>query len=216
MDALKDERVQDIGCTLDVINVEQQKRMVMIRRVFLEAFAGWLPVAIAVTCLAGLVYLTVQQNIRSSANDPQIQLAQDAATALSHAVSPQQIIPTQQIDIATSLAPYLMVFRDSGELIATSGYLNGQTPVVPSGVFAYVRDHGEDRFTWEPQRGVRSAAIVERFAGAQPGFVLAGRSMREIERREDQLLWIVAAASVVTLVATLGGAIAAQAVRLVR
>jgi hypothetical protein len=33
-------------------------------------------------------------------------------------------------------------------------------------------------------RGVRVAAVVERVDGAQPGFVLAGRNMREVEVRE--------------------------------
>jgi hypothetical protein len=43
----------------------------------------WLPLAAAVTMLSGLVYIAVQQNMRIGANDPQIQLAEDAARALA-------------------------------------------------------------------------------------------------------------------------------------
>jgi hypothetical protein len=34
---------------------------------------------------------------------------------------------------------------------------------------------------------VRIAAVVERVGGSHPGFVLAGRNMREVELREDQV-----------------------------
>src|SRR5258708_5293251 len=46
----------------------------------------------------------------------------------------------------------------------------------------------EKRVSWQPilgiTRGVRIAAVVERVGGAHPGFVLAGRSLREVEVRE--------------------------------
>jgi hypothetical protein len=44
----------------------------------------WLPLAIAITLLCGLVYVAVQQEVRLSANDPQIGMAEDLAAALSH------------------------------------------------------------------------------------------------------------------------------------
>jgi hypothetical protein len=37
--------------------------------------------------------------------------------------------------------------------------------------------------TWQPRRGVRIASVVMRVQGSQPGFVLAGRNMREVESR---------------------------------
>jgi len=54
-------------------------------------------------------------------------------------------------------------------------------------VFDYVRQHGEDRITWQPEPGVRSATVVTSYGGAHPGFVLAGRSLRLVEERVDQL-----------------------------
>jgi hypothetical protein len=67
----------------------------------------------------------------------------------------------------------------------------------------YVRSHGEDRVSWQPEPGVRIAAVIIRYQGAQSGFVLAGRSLREVEVREDNAEAYAGAAWVVTLAATL-------------
>jgi hypothetical protein len=65
--------------------------------------------------------------------------------------------------------------------------LNGQSPHLPDGVLDYVRRHGEDRITWQPEPGVRIATVVTRYSSARSGFVLVGRSMREVEKRIDQI-----------------------------
>ena len=44
--------------------------------------------------------------------------------------------------------------------------------------------------TWQPREGVRVATVTARWGG---GTVMAGRSLREVERREDQALLLVAA-----------------------
>jgi hypothetical protein len=43
----------------------------------------WLPIVVVITALSGLVYVAVQQALRQDANDPQIQMAQDAAETLA-------------------------------------------------------------------------------------------------------------------------------------
>lgn len=144
--------------------------------------------AIVISGLSGLIYATVQQVLRSDANDPQIQMAEDAAAALGAGEQVQSFVPVQKIDIATSLASFMIVFDASGNPLASSAQLDGQVPTIPSGIFAYVKQNGEDRVTWQPQPGVRIAAVVTRFQGTHPGFVLAGRSLREVEAREDDLL----------------------------
>lgn len=113
----------------------------------LQIAAWWVPQAVAVTLLALLVYGTVQQALSTSANDPQIQLAQDAAAALANGVSPQTIVGNGTVDIAKSLAPYLVIYDDRGQALAASARLDGATPILPTGVLAYVREHGEDRIT---------------------------------------------------------------------
>ena len=116
----------------------------------------------------------MQQNLRQSANDPQIQMAEDGIT---------ENLPT--IDISKSLAPFEIIFDESGNPISSSGILNGAIPTIPSGIFQYVRNFGEDRFTWQPTSSVRISAVVVQ---TNSGFILAGRSLREIEKRENQAL----------------------------
>lgn len=163
----------------------------------------WLPLAVAITALCGLVYLAVQQELRQSANDPQIQIAEDAALALENGAAVDTRMPVDTTALEHSLAPFVMVFDDNGKVVASSATLRGETPQLPAGILDYVRTHGEDRVTWQPETGVRIAAVVVRVEGARPGFVLAGRSLREIEVREDNALLVAGAAWIVSLVASL-------------
>ena len=150
---------------------------------------AWLPFAVLVTALCGLVYATVQQNYRQNANDPQIQMAEDIADALETGKSPASFVSVApvQSDIAKTLAPFVIIFDDSMHPIVSTAIVSGKTPIPPSGIFDFVKSHGEERLTWQPAEGVRIAAIVRFFAGSEPGFVLVGRSLREVEKREAQL-----------------------------
>jgi hypothetical protein len=150
-------------------------------------FRQWLPLAALAVALCSLVYLIGQQLLRQSANDPQIQLAEDAAAALSNGVDAQTLLPSASVDVAHSLAPFLIIFDDSGKGVASDALLNGSIPQLPAGVLDDVRKNGEDRFTWQPEPGVRIAAVVAPVPGTSAGFVLAGRSLREVEIREDNI-----------------------------
>ena len=147
----------------------------------------WLLVAIVVSGLCFLAYGLLQQDLRQNANDPQIQMAEDAAAQLAAGQPIQAVMPANKVDIARSLAPYMIVFDANGKPIASSAVLDGQTPTIPTGVFDSVRRGNEDRITWQPQPGVRSAIVVTQYKGATAGFVLAGRSLREVENRENAM-----------------------------
>ncbi len=151
----------------------------------------WLIIGVIVTGFSGLLYIAVQQDLRHGANDPQIQMAEDAAGKLANGQPFSDVVPTEQVDIAKSLAPYIIVFDATGKPLASSAQLNGQMPTIPPGVFDYVKQNGEDRFTWQPQDGVRSAVVVTHFQGSRSGFILAGRSLREVEKREDAIMQLV-------------------------
>ncbi len=150
----------------------------------------WLLVAIVIIGLWFLIAATIQQVIRQSTDNPQVQLAEDTAASLTAGQNVQSVLPTNKVDIASSLASYVVVFDANGKPIASSGQLNGQMPTIPSGVFDSVRQSGEDRITWQPQTGVRSAIVVTQFKGQTSGFVLAGRSLRESERLQDNITQI--------------------------
>ncbi len=146
---------------------------------------AYLALFVFITVAFGTIYAVTQQNERLSANDPQIQMAEDAAAGLNNGEAFQSVIPPDRVDIAESLSSFIVVYDDSRKPLASSGYLHDEMPDLPAGVFAYTRVNGEDRFTWQPERGVRVAAVVARYNG---GFVVAGRSLREVEKREDWTL----------------------------
>jgi hypothetical protein len=164
---------------------------------------NWIPLAVVITILLGGTYGAIQQVLRMSANDPQIQMAEDTAAALTNGQSIDSVVPATKVDLAQSLAPYVVVFDDSGKAIASSGFLHNQLPALPSGVFEYVRQHSEDRLTWQPEPGVRSATVVTRYTGAQSGFVMAGRSLREVESRDSNLELLIGLGWLGTLFASL-------------
>ena len=145
------------------------------------------------TILALALYAIPQQVLRQGLNDPQIQLAGDLVARLEQGAAPAAVVPAGTIDMAQSLAPFVIVYDDQGHSLASQAVLNGTIPTPPSGVFDFVRQHGEERVSWQPIRGsesrdgVRIAAVVHRVNGAHPGFVLAGRNMREVEARESQV-----------------------------
>jgi hypothetical protein len=163
---------------------------------------SWLPLAIVTTGLCGLVYLTAQQVLRMNANDPQIQMTEDTAAALEAGSSPADLLPERQVDIATSLAPFLVIYNDQGIPQISNGRLNGELPELPAGVFGYVKENGEDRITWQPEAGVRVAAVVVLYTGEESGYVMAGRSLREVEKRVDQLGMIAVVAWLAILIAS--------------
>jgi hypothetical protein len=161
------------------------------------AFNGLILAGIA-TILALALYAIPQQVLRNGANDPQIQMASDLAAILNKygvmdGLRQGALLNSGGglVDMSRSLAPFLIVYDDQGRPLGSNAQLGGQTPTPPEGVFDYVRQHGEERVSWQPifgrVRGVRVATVVERVQGAQPGFVLAGRSLREVEIREEQV-----------------------------
>ena len=152
-----------------------------------------------------LAYGVTQQTLRHLADDPQRQIAQDDAAALMAGSSPVAIVPSSTIDLRGSLAPFVIIFDQSGNPIVSSGKLDGATPAPPKGVFADAAQWGEDRVTWEPQSGVRIATIIVPYSSsAGSGYVLAGRSLNEIDEYENQAFSIAAAAWLCTVI---GGAI---------
>jgi hypothetical protein len=160
----------------------------------------WLPLAIATAGLCALVYLTAQQSLRMGANDPQIQMAEDAASNLNAGASVESVVPSAKVEIADSLAPFLMVFDDTGKVLASSATLHGAVPTYPAGVLDYTRQKGQDRVTWQPEAGVRMATVVVHY---QNGFVMAGRSLLDVEIRETYMENISGAAILAIWVITL-------------
>lgn len=147
----------------------------------------FLPLFFVTTVISGMIYFSAWQILRQSANDPQIQIARDFSKALQNGKSTQEITGSTQIDLGSSLATFVIIFDDSGKIVASQAVLDGRVPTPPKGVFDYTRSKKEDRISWQPKSDTRIAAVLEHFEGAKPGFILVGRSLNETDLRITDL-----------------------------
>lgn len=170
---------------------------------FLERF---LPLVFIITVMSFLAYGIGQQVLRQDANEPQIQIAEDLSTQLSAGAPLGDLAQLGTVDISKSLSEFVMVYDASGKQVTSNVTLNGQVPNLPSGIFNYTKQHGEDRFTWQPEAGIRSAVVAVYYTGsdssASSGFVAVGRSLREVERNESHIAWITFFAWLIAVIGT--------------
>ena len=163
---------------------------------------------IVTTALCGILYVSIQQSFRQNLNDPQLQMAEDAARALDAGAVPAAVVPRAPlIDIAQSLAPWIAVYDSNGAPLDASGQLDNAPPQPPKSLFdvstwraiqIYGTSAGkETRVTWQSGSGVRQALII--VATSDGKFVVAGRNMREIEGRIENVGAMILAAWVVTV-----------------
>ena len=174
-----------------------------------RALPLWLPVAGAATVLSFAIYAGVQQAQRSAANDPQIQLAEDAAAALANGASPRDVIAGPQVDMRTSVAPWVVVYAPDGTPLASTASFDGHPPVPPGGLLDDARS-GRLDLSWEPVDGLRFAIVAVPYEG---GTVVAGRSLRDVEERETRSLEIAALGWLGALVVAAIGALSGVWIR---
>lgn len=163
-------------------------------------FQSFLPFAVAITLLSGLIYASAQQVYRQSANDPQIQIAEDTAKSLSNGanINPQAF--DNKVDISKSLSSFVILYDDKNKPVASTAVLDGKMPSLPAGVLKTAKANGQNILTWEPKPGVRQAIVVVPFKnGATSGFVLAGKSLRQTEIRIERLTQMIALGWILTL-----------------
>ncbi|OGK19313.1 hypothetical protein A3G67_01525 [Candidatus Roizmanbacteria bacterium RIFCSPLOWO2_12_FULL_40_12] len=172
-----------------------------------QTFKIWFPIAIGTTLICSLVFSAVQQDLRQSANDPQIQLAEDGAYKIEKGFPPSHVLPSDQVEISRSLAPYVIVFDSKGNYLASSATLDGKPPTLPVGVFGHAKENGQHRVTWQPRPDVRSAVVIVPFKGSGDGFVVAGKSLREVEDRVDKIKFMALFVWVTTLIVTFAAAL---------
>ena len=168
----------------------------------IHALQKWIPLAVAITGVCTLIYITVQQEYRQNLNDPQIQLARDSAAQVARDGSAVFLENWERIDISESLAPFVAVYSGNGTVTVSSGVLHGNLPQPPKGVFETAKTNGENRATWQPEPGVRIATVIRPIPGNEE-FVLAGRNMSEVESRIVQTHTMVFLGWLVILAATL-------------
>jgi hypothetical protein len=139
---------------------------------------NWVGYAAAVTLLCFLVYIIAQQNFRQLANDPQFQLAQDAVNAINKGADPKLLTGTQQLDLASTLSPYVLIYDANGNA-GNNITLDGQIPKPPAGALNEARNNGVNSVTWQPRPGVREATVM--MVTHKDYVVVAGRSLQTTE-----------------------------------
>lgn len=163
----------------------------------------WLPIAISSTIILATIFAVAQQNLRMSANDPQIAMAEDGAMALEQGSLPQILVGSSHIDMARSLAVFQIIYSEAGTTTASTGFLDNKVPLLPAGVLDFARTNIDDRITWQPASSTRIAAVVKHFGGKNPGYIVVGRNLREVEIRESQLEFMVIVAWIGIMILTI-------------
>jgi hypothetical protein len=156
-----------------------------------KLFILWITVMFLETFTCSLVYIIVQQTLRLGANELPMQLAIDTSIKLQEGLSVNDTIPADKVDISKSLSTFVMIYDNNKNLVATSGIMGSSNPEYPKGVLNYVDQKGEDRVTWQPQTGLRFASIVIKY---KYGYIVAARSLKEIEKLIDLIGIIVLSA----------------------
>jgi hypothetical protein len=174
---------------------------------FTRAFPKWLPTAVAVTLVLLLSSTFAQQVYRMSANDPQVMLAHDTAAGIAAGTPTSALVSSPKVDPSKSLASFVMVLDPSGKTVASSMLLGTSTPVPPAGVLDTAKATGEYEVTWQPRADTRIAAVVVPVKGGPGGFVVAGRSLEEVEQRENDLTKLAGLGWLVTMALTLMAAV---------
>ena len=164
----------------------------------MKTFLKFLPFAVVITALSGLVFVCVQQDLRLSANEPQAGMAEDGIVHLKRADPLITVVPSSYVDPSRSTSPFVVVYDPSGAPLDSNLYVNLPTP--PMGMFAYARANGQDRVTWQPTADLRIAAVLA-YDSVTKEYVLAGRSLTETEVREKGMLSLVACGWAATMLA---------------
>lgn len=146
---------------------------------------GFLAVMGTATLILGAAYTMVQQSTRLSANDIPLSLSQTINNELASGSSPNDVITTQTVNLASNNNPFIIITDNSKHVLASTATLNGKTPLPPKGVFEYTSTHGSDHFTWQPADKVRLATRVVSYNSKEQGsgFIVAGQSLSPYEDR---------------------------------
>lgn len=147
----------------------------------------WLILVCVVTFVCVACYGVEQQQNRQGVDEPLVQLAEDTSNALGNGAAAASLVQSNKIELSQSLAAFVMVFDSNQKLIASSAAMKGGEPVLPEGFLSHVPLTGDNRLTWQPHPGLRFATVAVRYGGANPGFVVSGRSLREVEQRIDRI-----------------------------
>jgi hypothetical protein len=163
-------------------------------------FRVWLAIVGTATIVLAAAYAMVQQSTRLSADDLPNVTAQGARRLIAGGEEPEDAVSTVKVDLKTDDSGFIIITDDLRHVQASTAVLNNHTPLPPAGTFDYAQAHGRDKFTWEPQSGVRLATrIITYKSGDEKGYIITGQSLRPFEDRVDVYTRLAFAAWLATL-----------------
>ena len=138
--------------------------------------------AVVITAIFGSIYVVAQQVERQGANDAPLRLASQLASTNGSPGATAGAAAGDHVDLAKSLALFYVVYDSTGTPVSGTGYLDGALATLPHGVIEAARATGEDRVTWQPQPGLRFAAVA---IASGANVIVAGQSLAPSESRTD-------------------------------
>ena len=162
----------------------------------MDRLAAWIIGVIVATFTLGTVYVVAQQLDRQAADQVGAQLATQVASELS-AGSSATIDALPRVDLAASLAPFVVVYDASGHPVSGNGYLDGRLAEPPSGVISAAASDGSNHVSWQPRPGLRFATVEIRSGDR---VVMGAQSLIPTEQRADRLGMLVAFAWLGTMI----------------
>ena len=148
----------------------------------------------------GFAFGVGQQVLRMGANDPQTEIIESFYETLTQGQDPSLFGSIPPVDMQKGLTPFVNIYDADGKFVAGNGKLGENSPAPLKGVFDFAKKNGENRFTWQPQKGVRIAAVLRSYkTGVKQGFILAGKSLKEVENRIQNLMKMSAVSLIVAL-----------------
>jgi len=127
------------------------------------------------------LFVIMRQTGRLKINRPLVAMIDEAIVKLGKGAEITSVIPRKNIDMTLDNEEYMIIINERGEVAAGSIRLEGITPIPPKGVLDYAKDRGINRVAWQPKKGIRSAIVVKPYPH---GWILAGRSLKEVETEE--------------------------------
>ncbi len=112
-------------------------------------------------------------------------------------------MPADTIDLSQSLSIFTEVFDRNGNALQSTGLINNNLPQPPKGVFDMAEKNNENMVTWQPQNNIRLAMVFEKINSPAGGFIAAGRSLKETEIRESNLLKMIGIAWLICIAVVL-------------
>ncbi|SRR5260221_6738319 len=176
-------------------------------KIFTSALKSFSISFVSLTLVFLGIYGAVQQDLRQSANDPQTELAENAAAYLTSnsafgAGNSSQLNLTNKVNLGTSLSTFIGVYDNNLKLFVTNAMLNNQDAIIPEGVLQTAVNDGRNTVTWQPQPGLRFAVVAVSFEKDGKKWVaVSGRSLRLVEERIDRIGLMLLIGYLLTLVA---------------